>query len=61
MSELDRVNQMHSNLGEGSRILDEVRYDPATRSIGSSSSSDPDDGIHITKPDADLFFNNWRQ
>lgn len=59
MSELDRVEQMHRDAGAANRAVDELMLNATTRSIGPSSSSDPDSAVRITKPDADLFC-NWR-
>ncbi len=52
MSELDRVEQIRRDARAG----DELMFNVTDRSIGSSSSSsDPDSAVRITKPDADLF------
>jgi hypothetical protein len=55
MSEADRVEQMRRDAG----AADELMFNVTDRSIGSSSCSDPDSAVRITKPDADLF-GNWR-
>ena len=55
MSEVDRVEQIRREARAG----DELMFNVTDRSIGSSSSSDPDSAVRITKPDADLFC-NWR-
>lgn len=47
-SEADRVEQIR-------READELTFNVTDRSIGSSSGSDPDSAVRITKPDADLF------
>ena len=59
MSELDRVEQMRMDAGAADRAVDELMFNVTDRSIGSSSCSDPDSAVRITKPDADLF-GNWR-
>lgn len=51
MSEADRVEQMRRDAG----AADELVFNVTDRSIGSSSSPDPDSAVRITKPDADLF------
>ena len=56
MSEADRVEQMRRDAG----AADELMFNVTDRSIGSSSCSDPDSAVRITKPDADLF-GSWRQ
>ena len=55
MSELDRVEQIRRDAGAGNRAADELMFNVTDRSIGSSSSSDPDGAVRITKPDTDLF------
>jgi hypothetical protein len=57
MSEADRVEQMRRDADAAGRAADELEFNVTDRSIGSSSSSDPDSAIRITKPDADLFGN----
>jgi len=59
MSEFDRVEQIRREACAGSSAGDELMFNVTDRSIGSSSSSDPDSAVRITKPDADLF-SNWR-
>jgi hypothetical protein len=58
VSELDRVEQIHRNATAGNRATDELIFKATDRSIGSSSNSDPDSAVRITKPDADLFLEN---
>jgi hypothetical protein len=55
MSELDRVEQIRRDTEAGNRAGDELTIDIGTRTIGPSSSSDPDKAVRITKPDTDLF------
>ena len=59
MSELDRVEQIRRDANAGNKTVDELVLHADTRTIGPSSSSDPDNAIRITKPDTDLFA-NWR-
>jgi len=59
-SEVDRVEQIRRDAEAGSRTADELMFHASTRSIGPSSSSDPDKAVRITKADADLF-SSWRQ
>jgi len=51
-SEEERVEQIRRDASAG----DELMFNTTTRTIGPSSSSDPDSAVRITKPDADLFF-----
>jgi len=50
-SEEERVEHIRRDASAG----DELMFNTTTRSIGPSSSSDPDSAVRITKPDADLF------
>ena len=54
-SEVERVEQIRRDASAG----DELMFNVTDRSIGSSSCSDPDSAVRITKPDADLF-STWR-
>ena len=58
-SEVGRVEQIRRDAEAGNRAADELVVNATTRSIGPSSSSDPDKAVRITKPDADLF-SNWK-